>query len=35
MSNPKLYKFWAEKNITKNKKIQKQLFKSAFKALKS
>lgn len=35
LKNPKTYKFWAEKNIAKNKKVQKQLFKSAFKALKS
>jgi len=35
LKNPKTYKFWAEKNIAKNKKVQKQLFKSAFKALRS
>ena len=35
LNNPKTYKFWAEKNIAKNKKVQKQLFKSAFKALKN
>lgn len=34
LQNPKTYKFWSEKNISKNKKVQKQLFKSAFKSLK-
>lgn len=34
LKKPKTYKFWAEKNIAKNVKLQKQLFKSAFKALK-
>ena len=34
LKKPKTYKFWAEKNIKKNQKVQKQLFKSAFKALK-
>jgi len=34
LKKPKSYKFWAEKNISKNVKVQKQLFKSAFKSLK-
>ncbi len=34
MKDPRTYKFWSEKNIIKNAKLQRALIKSAYKALK-
>ena len=34
VQNPRTYRFWTEKNIIKNAKLQRRLFQSAIKALK-